>query len=351
MQGDIRLKKLVYLLLPFVLISSFLKMWTLTGRERFAIIQAHWVIPNAPVAVLVGLLRRLPVVISLHGSDVYMAERSRAVGWVARWSFRHAAAVTASSQDLLERAQRLGATKDPARAVVIPYGADPQQFAAPTSPREELRRELGWKSDEFILLCVGRLVYKKGFEYALRALPLVLQEYPQARLVIAGQGDLERELKELARHLGVEERVTLVGAVPHSLIPSYLAACDLFLLPSVVDKRGNVDGLPNTLLEAMAAARPIVASRVAGVPLAIEDNQNGLLVSPGNPADLANAIVQLADDPDRREKLGRAARQRIIHELNWVSIAERYQEVLRSARQPIEEKITNPEAGLGRKLG
>lgn len=280
LQGDVKVRKLIYLLLPFVLVASFLKLWALTGKERFAIIQAHWVIPNAPVAVLVGRLRCLPVIISLHGSDVYMAERIKPVGWVARWAFRRAAAVTASSPDLLQRAQKLGAPTDPNRAAVIPYGADPKMFATPAAPREDLRQKLGFGPDEQILLCVGRLVYKKGFEYALKALPQILEKFPQARLVIAGKGDLETELKALAASLNIAERVHFEGAVPHNQIPEYLAACDLFLLPSVIDDSGNVDGLPNTLLEALAAARPVVASNVAGVPLAIQDGENGQLVPP-----------------------------------------------------------------------
>ncbi|MEI6045914.1 MAG: glycosyltransferase [Chloroflexota bacterium] len=331
LQGDVKVRKLIYLLLPFVLVASFLKLWALTGKERFAIIQAHWVIPNAPVAVLVGQLRRIPVVISLHGSDVYMAERIKPVGWVARWAFRRAAAVTASSPDLLQRAQKLGATMEPTRAVVIPYGADPKAFAAPSAPRTEIRQRLGFGPDEAILLCVGRLVYKKGFEYALRAMPLILAEYPKAQLVIAGKGDLEGELKALAAQLNLTDRVRFEGAVPHNRLPEYLAACDLFLLPSVIDDSGNVDGLPNTLLEALAAGRPVVASNVAGVPLAVEDGVNGQLVAQRDPVALAAAIKELLNDSARCEQFSLAARAKIETELNWTAIAGRYVAVFQAA--------------------
>lgn len=327
LQADVKLRKLVYLLLPFVLLSSFFKLWTLTGRERFAIIQAHWVIPNAPVAVLIGWLRRIPVVISLHGSDVYMAEKIKPVGWVASWAFRRAAAVTASSADLLARAQKLGATLDPLRAVVIPYGADAAIFARTATPRMALRQKPGFGPDAQILLCVGRLVYKKGFEYALRAMPLVLQTFPKAKLVIAGTGDLEPELRKLAIELNVAEQVRFEGAVPHHKIPEYLAACDLFLLPSIIDDSGNVDGLPNTLLEAMAAGRPVIASKVAGVPLAIQDGENGRLVPPRDPAALAAAIVELLNNPALNQGFGEAARRKIETELNWKAIAGRYVQV------------------------
>ena len=335
MEADVKVRKLIYLLLPLVLVSSFFKLWKLTGQTHFDLLQAHWVIPNAPVAVLVGLLRHVPVVISLHGSDIYVAERIKPVGWVARWAFKRAAAITASSPDLLTRAQKLGATTDPDRAVVIPYGADPQTFRQPSEPRENIRRRLVFapdSQDEPVLLCVGRLVYKKGFEYAIRALPAVLQKFPTARLVIAGQGDLLNSLQTLAKQQGVEAQVRFEGAVPHDQLPAYLAACDLFLLPSIIDRNGNVDGLPNTLLEAMAAGKPVIASAVAGVPLAVSDGENGCLVPPGDPERLAQAIIELLADPELQQKYGKAARLRVEQTLNWNAIAARYEQVFETAR-------------------
>ncbi|HEX2909275.1 MAG TPA: glycosyltransferase [Chloroflexia bacterium] len=331
MEADVKVRKLIYFLLPFVLLSSFLKLWRLTAREQFDLIQAHWVIPNAPVAVLVGKLRRLPVVISLHGSDVYLAESLRPVGWVARWAFRHAQGVTASSPDLLERAQRLGASTDPERAAVIPYGVDPTVFKKPERSGEQLRSDLKIAPDEKILFCVGRLVYKKGFEYAIQALPAVLAKYPRTTLVIAGMGDLLEPLQKLAKETGVSERVRFEGAVAHNRIPDYLAACDLFLLPSVVDRNGNVDGLPNTLLEALAAGRPVIASNVAGVPLAIKDGVNGRLVPQRDEVALAEAIIDLLSNPDLRQRFGAAARRKVEEELNWKAVVSRYSQVFEVA--------------------
>lgn len=331
LEGDVKVRKLIYLLLPFVLVSSFWKMWRLTGREKFDLIQAHWVIPNAPVAILIGLLRHIPTIISLHGSDVYMAEKIKPVGWVAKWAFRRAAAVTASSPDLMERAQRLGAPKEPGRAAVIPYGVEPSTFKTPNQPRDEIRRKLGFEPDQPVLLMVGRLVYKKGFEYALKAMPGVLEAFPDAKLVIAGVGDLMQPLQKLAADLNIEKNVRFEGAVPHNRVPDYLAACDLFLLPSIVDDQGNVDGLPNTLLEAMSAGKAVIASHVAGVPLAVTDGENGRLVPQRDPAALCLAIRELQADPALRERYGAAARRKVVGELNWTAIAARYSQVFEGA--------------------
>jgi len=332
LEGDVKIRPLIYLLLPLVLLSSFWHMWKLTRCERFAMIQAHWVIPNAPVAVLIGMLRKIPVVISMHGSDVYIAERFKPVGWVARWAFKRAAAVTASSPDLMQRAQKLGAPLQPHRAVVIPYGADPSVFRAPAMPRPELRQKLGFGEDEQILFCIGRLVYKKGFEYAIKALPQVLLKFPRARLIIAGQGDLHAELEEQVLAACVKKHVTFTGAIQHDKVPEYLAGCDLFLLPSIVDKSGNVDGLPNTLMEALATGVPVIASSIGGVALAVEDKVNGLLVAQRDSAALAEAICLLLSDSEKRNKFAAAGRARVERELNWTEIARRYQKVFEDAK-------------------
>ena len=331
LEGDVKVRKLIYLLLPFVLISSFWKLWRLTGQERYDLIQAHWVIPNAPVAILIGWLRRIPVVISLHGSDVYLAERVKPVGWVAKWAFGRSAAVTACSGDLLGRAQRLNAPQSPERAKVIPYGANTDIFQLPSEDRLKLRETLGFQPDETVLLCIGRLVYKKGFEYALRALPEVLKVYPKTRLVIGGAGDLLTSLQNLAQELGVSEQVRFEGSIPHNRVPEYLAACDIFLQPSIIDDQGNVDGLPNTLLEALAAGRPVIASEVAGINIAVQDGQNGRLVPQRDSQALAAAILELIGDPTLQEKFGQAGRQKIEQELNWPTTAARYSEIFEEA--------------------
>ena len=110
-------------LIQLVFLISFIALLRLTGRIKFDVLQAHWVIPNGPVAALVARLRGLPFVVSLHGSDIFVASQNRLLGWVARACFRAADAITACSEDLRERAMALGAP--PRRSILVPYGVDP----------------------------------------------------------------------------------------------------------------------------------------------------------------------------------------------------------------------------------
>jgi glycosyltransferase involved in cell wall biosynthesis len=186
------------------------------------------------------------------------------------------------------------------------------------------------------------MVYKKGFEYLIRAVPAVLREHPNARVVLAGGGDLEDRLKSLVRQLGVERSVIMPGWVQRDKMPLYFSGCDLFVLPSVVDQQGNVDGLPNTLLEAMASARPVVATNVAGIPLAVKDGDSGLLVPEKQPGELSSAINLLLQSPELRVQYGEAARRRVERELNWDTTARTFISLYRAA-------LKRKKRGRGRK--
>jgi hypothetical protein len=154
-----------------------------------------------------------------------------------------------------------------------------------------VRRRLGAPdASTTLVLAFGRLVEKKGFRYLVEA----AARLPGAHLAIAGEGSLRRELEALARDLHVS--VTFTGALERTAMAEAVLAADIIAVPSVVDRAGNVDGLPNTLLEALGAGRAVVASRVAGIPDVVEDGVTGLLVPPQDPGALADALRRLAGD-------------------------------------------------------
>ncbi|HET8630278.1 MAG TPA: glycosyltransferase [Thermomicrobiales bacterium] len=321
--GDVGLRGSAYLAAPSALAASAAACARLARRVRPDLLVAHWVIPNGPPAALVARAARLPLVVSLHGSDVFLAERKRPLARAARVALRAAAAVTACSPDLAARAAPLGA--DPARSRVIPYGVDPDRFRpADPATRAAIRRDLGLAEGERLVLAGGRLVHKKGLDVAVAAFAAPPLAGANARLVLFGDGDLRPALEAQVARLGLGGRVHFAGRVARDRLPALVGAADLFLLPSVHDHAGNVDGLPNTLLEALAAGRPVVASRVAGVPTVVEDGVEGLLVPEGDSETLAAAAARLLADPAAAARLGRAARARVERELTWPRVAARF---------------------------
>jgi glycosyltransferase involved in cell wall biosynthesis len=322
LRADVKLKRGVYALAPFALGASFQKMMQLTARKKFDLVHAHWVLPNAPAAALVAQFRKLPLVISMHGSDVFMAEKNRAFGATARWCFDRAAWLTACSDELMQRALALGAEES--KTELIPYGADAKIFRVAPADAQRVRAQLQLQNDDVMILAVGRMVYKKGFAFLVAALPEILARVPHARLVLVGYGDLRDELEAQAHALGLNGRVTFAGRVPRQEIPAYFGASDVVVVPSVRDEAGNVDGLPNVVLEGMAAGKAIVASNIAGFPDVIRDGESGLLVPEKNPRALADAITQLAADASLRARLGARARVEVCARLNWENVARRF---------------------------
>lgn len=327
LEADVRLRFSAYLLLPFFLLGAWLALLRVTGKARAEVIHVHWVLPNGPAAAWAAAWRRIPFVVSLHGSDIFVARRNRLFAAVARRVFRRASAVTACSHELLREALRLGA---PEETFLLPWGADPARFH-PGAATAGTRRALGVGPQEVLVAAAGRLVHKKGFGTLLEALPAVIERNPAVRLLLAGDGPLGPDLARRVAELGLGGRVILAGRLPWDQVPGLLAAADIFVLPSLRDPRGNVDGLPTVLLEAMSCAAAVVASDIGGVNLVVEDGRSGLLVPPGDAARLAEAIAALACDVEMRRALGEAARRAVETRFNWEAVAGRLLSVFERA--------------------
>jgi len=288
------------------------------------IVHGHWVVPGGFMGHLAAG-STVPLVVSLHGSDVYVAERHALAGRAARRVFGAAAWVTACSADLRDRALGLGAAAD--RSEVLPYGVDTARFAPDPAARRTLRRGLALSKDTPIVFTAGRLVRKKGFEFLIDAMARVRASHPLAHLVIAGGGDLEQELRARAAAAGIAAVVHLLGSVAQSEMPSLLAAADVVAIPSIRDDAGNVDGLPNVVMEALASATPLVATPAGGIGAVVDDGRTGVLVPERDAAALADALIRLLADAPLRTRVGLAARQDVCEHYTWERFAIRLEDI------------------------
>ena len=297
----------------------------LLDGERFDVVHAHWVIPNGPIAAFAAHRQRVPLVVSLHGSDVSVSERAGLLGRASRWTFDRAAAVTAPSENLLERSRGLGA-REP--LVAIPYGADVDELTADPGAVDALRAELHIPPDHVVVAGIGRFVVMKGFPYLIDAMTHARRQRPDLHLVLVGDGDLRGELEAQVRALNASSYVTFPGMADRETLRAYLALADIVVVPSV-HTHGHLDGLPNVALEAMAAGKPLVASRVGGLPQLVRDRENGMLVDEQDPDAIASAIVELADDASLRARLGASAQEEIRADRSWDVVAERFEGIYR----------------------
>jgi glycosyltransferase involved in cell wall biosynthesis len=154
------------------------------------------------------------------------------------------------------------------------------------------------------ITCVARLSPEKGIEYLLSAAQQVLRQYPMVQFLLAGDGPLRAALTRRSQELGITDHVLFHGPFDHDRLPEIMAKTDIFVLPSLTE------GLPVTVIEAMAYGKPIVATRVGGIPELITDGESGLLVRPKDPHSLAQALIQLLSNGELCARLGATARQR-----------------------------------------
>jgi glycosyltransferase involved in cell wall biosynthesis len=294
------------------------------GKRRFDLVHAHWIVPNGVAAA--AACGGTPLAIGLHGSDVFLAEK-RGVRRLARWALSRSCLLTGCSPELVDRVRALGFPAE--RSRVIPYGVDVAAFSPAPERRQVWRRRLGIPDGSPLLLGVGRMATKKGFQVLIEILPALVREFPDLRVVLAGGGDLLGRFREAARPFGA--RVQFPGPVLRDALPDLFRAADLFVLPAVHDARGNVDGLPNVILEAMASGLPAVASGISGIPLAVEDGVTGVLVPEGDREALLGALRRLLADPAAARAMGERGRRKAETELTWDAVAARYREGYRMA--------------------
>lgn len=327
LRADTALKAAAWMATPAAVLAGWFKTLRVCQKTRATIVHAHWVVPGGVIAGLAA--GRRPLVVSLHGSDVFVAERQPVARQAARRVFARSAWVTACSEDLRRRAVSLGA--NPARTETIPYGVDTTRFSPRESDVIEVRRKQHLE-DEPVVFTAGRLVRKKGFEYLIDAVLRLAQTIPRLRLLIAGDGDLRGELEARASLSGGVVR--LLGNQPQDEIARLAAAATVIAVPSVHDDAGNVDGLPNFALEALASGTPVVATRVGGLPEAIIDNVSGVLVDERDPVALADAIRALLAEPERARQIGAEGRRRVDTVFGWPRVAERLEQIYDRVARP-----------------
>lgn len=275
------------------------------------------------VVFALAMLFDLPYVVSAYGSEILLAGSSRQAKVLALQVYNKAKAVLAISNYTKKLLLDLGVAQG--RIAVIPLGVDPGNWQKEPERVDAVieRHRLDQKQ---VILTLARLTPRKGQDTVIRALPAVLRQVPNSVYVIAGQGPDEARLRKLVADLELENRVVFAGFVSEEDKAAYYHACDVYVMLS--RQEGSlVEGFGQTLLEAGACGKPVVAGRHGGVGDAVSDGETGLLVPPEDVDAVAQALTSLLTDPKQSVCLGTNARRRVETQANWCTVARQTLEV------------------------
>ena len=306
-----------YKVMPlFYVLGGLQAMWRLCRRRRYDIVHVHWPVPHALFGWAARRACGAAMITLWYGIELRWV-KSR-LPWLRRflsWAIRTSDQVVAiSSYTAREIADLV-----PATVRVIPYGlgfAEAFSNPLPSPPRQA--------GGSFVILFVGNLIVRKGVRYLIDALHQLPPQVP-ATLLILGEGPERPRLEAQVRTLGLEQRVEMPGRVPEPELHQALARANVLVLPSVVDARGDTEGLGVVLLEGMNYRVPVIGSNVGGITDIVVDGETGLLVPPQDSAALALALARVATEPGLAERLGEAGRRHAREQFSWPAIIDAWQ--------------------------
>jgi len=320
-EGNIRFRKRVLFLSPFLFLAAYRSFLALVKEKKPDMLHAHWILPNGWIAARVSRATGVPLLIQLHGSDVFTAEKNALFRRMARSAAAQASYILSPSPDLTARLGVIGI--DTSKIGLVPNTVE-KDFSADVTEDDALglRNTLGIPPGNTVVLAMGRMVHVKGFTYLLEAFARIAGEFPDVTLVLAGGGVLFDDMKRRSVELGIGDRVVMPGAVMRDKVPLYFKAADIFVIPSVRHESGAVDGLPVVVPEAMATGLPVIGSDLSGIPVVVKDGRNGILVGERDVDGLFAAMRRLLVNPDERKAFGESSRRIVERFVNYDTVAD-----------------------------
>ena len=286
----------------------------LMQRQGVDHVHCHFARHPALAGLIISRLTGIPYSFTAHGSDVHVDRRMlcRKLG-----EARFAVTIAEFNRAVIEG--DCGSIPR-SKLDVVHVGVDTSVFAPGPASRPAAPRS---SADELRIACVGTLHEVKGQVHLVEACALLRDRGVRVSCRLIGRGPDEAMLRRTIERLGLRDSVTLVGPLARDAIIAELRGADVLVAPSVVSARGQREGIPVVLMEAMSCGLPVVASRLSGIPELVEDERNGLLVSPGRPVELADALARLARDGALRERLGNEGRATVERDFDLRTNARR----------------------------
>lgn len=317
-----------YLLIPFLFIGEFIALIKLTKKSQPAFIYAHWFTPQAVVASWVGSLTRTPFVFTTHAADAEVWHKVPFVGgWIVRATIRKALCFTAVSRRSMDKLTEFLPSNErqdiKTKSAIIPMGVD-----LPTLPARSKRI-----SKKQTILFLGRLAEKKGVTYLLKAFADIKDIAINTDLIIAGDGQLLEELKQEAMALELEGRAHFTGYVSGREKSDLLESADIFVVPSIIAKSGDAEGLPVSLMEGLAYGKICIATNESGADNILTDTKDGFLIEQKNIGQLVQALQSSMTLKQKDRVIMQKAAQQTAKQFAWPTIVKQHMSLFLSQKR------------------
>lgn len=293
-------------------IFSFFYLHKVVKKEKTEIILVGQILPLGTIALIHKKFFKTPYAVFIHGMDLGMAQRSKRKSKLAEKILRNAEFIITNSEytKKLVIGQGIEANK-----IHVVYPCVDTRINANVNTKLHEAPYTEGKIYKPCLLTLGRLVKRKGHDMVIKALPKVIDEFPNVNYVIAGDGIDRAYLEGLAQKCGVRNNIIFTGEISDEKKYKLYEKCDIFIMPSRnID--GDVEGFGIVYLEAGLYEKPVIAGRSGGIAEAVLDGQTGILVNPEDIDEIADAIIKLLADPDLANKFGVQGRERVLREFN-----------------------------------
>jgi len=321
--AKLKKNKFLFLLVPLFFFFQTLSTLITVINYKPQVLIANWIIPQGLVGAFLKRLffPNLKTVLISRGGDLALIQKNfflRKLGGIVLNEFHRIVTVSNSIKNKLIEMYHF----DEDEIRVIPSGVDINRFEQSRVIHEKNKKEK-------ILLWTGRIEEKKGIDYLLKAMKYVVEKHPSAVLKIVGDGTKKEDFINLAAGLGLKGNVIFTGSLPSSMMPSCYGEALVFVAPCI-DLKDDVEGLPNVIVEAIAAKVPVITTDAGGITDIIEDNVTGILVPQKSIKELADKIIELIERPELRKFLVHRAFNKLNDGFTHPAVGKKHQEIIDS---------------------
>jgi len=321
--NNLKKNKLLYFVLPFFLLQQLISISRIVRAEKVEVIHAHWIIPQAFLAVLYRKLSgsKVKILATIHGSDFWKMD-SKLSRRMKKYVFNNIDELTVVSTYLRDAVIEFGYAKE---VYVYPMGVDATMFS-PNKIDLTLKDRL--KINREFILFAGACTENKGIKYLIEAVPKIVEVFPLLKLIVIGDGPLKTDMIKLAGQLNIKENVIFLGAIPNNELPEYYATADVFILPSFSE------GFPVALMEAMSSGCIPICSDIPVFKSVLDEGKTGFIVELQSSESISDKVISVLKNKNNCNDIRSEIRSYAVNNFDWSGISKKYElllsEVLKS---------------------